>query len=183
MGRVDLLLIHSPRAWRGGTGRCSVAETWAALEEAHAAGQARSIGVSNFRVADLERLAATAKVRPALNQCSHSVSYHDDATAAYCEQRGIVYEAYSPLCGGANGSSCEHGSVLSIPLVQEIAISHDHSTPISPIYLPISPYISTISPYISLISPYISPVSRAGDRDLARRLRRAGRTARLDRPV
>ena len=80
--------------------------------------------MSNFRIADLEMLAATAKVRPAVNQCSHSVSYHDDATAAYCEQRGIVYEAYSPLCGGANGSSCDHGSVLSIPLVQQIAIAH-----------------------------------------------------------
>ena len=101
-----------------------MAETWAVLEEAQAAGQARSIGVSNFRIADLEMLAASAKVRPAVNQCSHSVSYHDDATAAYCEQRGIVYEAYSPLCGGANGSSCDHGSVLSIPLVQQIAISH-----------------------------------------------------------
>ena len=124
VGRVDLLLIHSPRPWTVGTSRCSVAETWAVLEEAQAAGQARSIGVSNFRIADLEMLAATAKVRPAVNQCSHSVSYHDDATAAYCEQRGIVYEAYSPLCGGANGSSCDHGSVLSIPLVQQIAIAH-----------------------------------------------------------
>ena len=34
VGRVDLLLIHSPRPWRGGTSRCSVAETWAVLEEA-----------------------------------------------------------------------------------------------------------------------------------------------------
>ena len=56
------------------------------------------------------------------------MSYHDDATATHCEQRGIVYEAYSPLCGGANGSSCQHGSVLTIPLVRQIAISHGVSS-------------------------------------------------------
>jgi len=122
VGSVDLLLIHEPHAWSGG--RCSVAETWAVLEEAQAAGQAKSIGVSNFKISDLQMLAATAKVAPAVNQCSHSVSYHDDATAAYCARRGIVYEAYSPLCGGANGSSCSHGSVLAIPLVQRVARAH-----------------------------------------------------------
>ena len=60
---VDLLLIHSPRPWSGSPSRCSVAETWAVLEEAHARGQARSIGVSNFQISDLEMLATTAKVR------------------------------------------------------------------------------------------------------------------------
>ena len=64
VGSVDLLLIHSPRPWSGSPSRCSVAETWAVLEEAQAAGQARSIGVSNFQISDLEMLATTAKVRP-----------------------------------------------------------------------------------------------------------------------
>jgi len=32
--------------------------------------------------------------------------------------------AYSPLCGGANGSSCKHGGVLSIPEVQAAAAAH-----------------------------------------------------------
>ena len=44
VGSVDLLLIHSPRPWSSSPSRCSVAETWAVLEEVHAAGQARSIG-------------------------------------------------------------------------------------------------------------------------------------------
>ena len=40
VGTVDLLLIHGPRLF-GGSGRCSVAETWVVLEAALAAGQAR----------------------------------------------------------------------------------------------------------------------------------------------
>jgi diketogulonate reductase-like aldo/keto reductase len=70
VGSVDLLLIHSPRPWSGGPGRCSVAETWAVLEEALAAGQARSIGVSNFQISDLEMLARTAKVRQVRQVCA-----------------------------------------------------------------------------------------------------------------
>ena len=77
--------------------------------------------MSNFKASDLKKLAQTATVAPALNQCSHSVSLHDDETAAYCDAQGIVYMSYSPLCGGSNGSSCRAGSVLKIPLVQQIA--------------------------------------------------------------
>ena len=32
--------------------------------------------------------------------------------------------AYSPLCGGPNGSSCRHGSVLAIPEVKAVAAAH-----------------------------------------------------------
>lgn len=35
--------------------------------------------------------------------------------------------AYSPLCGGANGSSCRHGGVLGLPEVQSVASAHNVS--------------------------------------------------------
>lgn len=124
MTTVDLMLIHFPECEGG-----SVADTWAALEEAYQAGQSKAIGVSNFVQSDLEKLQKTATVwPPAVNQVSMSVSKHDDATLAYADAHGIVSMAYSPLCGGSNGSSCRSGSVLSIPLVQQIAQAHNVST-------------------------------------------------------
>lgn len=124
MTSVDLMLIHFPECESG-----SVADTWAALEEAYQTGQAKAIGVSNFVQSDLEKLQKTATVwPPAVNQVSMSVSKHDDATLAYADAQGIISMAYSPLCGGSNGSACRSGSVLSIPLVQRIATTHNVST-------------------------------------------------------
>jgi len=121
---VNLTLIHFPRC----SGSASVAETWRALEEAKAAGLTGEIGVSNFARQDLEALKKTATVwPPALNQCSMSVGYHDDKTIEYCDDQHIVYMAFSPLCGGSNGSSCQHGSVMDIPEVQSIAAKHSVS--------------------------------------------------------
>jgi len=123
VGIVDLTLIHTPCQY----GRGSVKETWKALEEAHTAGQTKAIGVSHFLQADLEALMKTATIKPAVNQCELSVSYHDDATIAYCKQQGIVYQSFSPLCGGFNGSSCSMRggkNVLTVPQVQQIAAAH-----------------------------------------------------------
>ena len=125
---VDLILQHFPEESHFGCAGGSTADTWKALEAALAAGQTRQIGVSNFVVSDLEKLKLTAKSwPPALNQNSLSVGYHDDDTIAYCKREGITYMAYSPLCGGPNGSSCRHGSVLSVPEVQAVAATHNVS--------------------------------------------------------
>eukprot|EP00937_MAST-01D_sp_MAST-1D-sp2_P004853 g4853.t1 len=121
---VDLTLIHFPRCGFG----ASVADTWRALEEAKAAGQTKAIGVSHFTQSDFETLKKTSKVDPVVNQCSYSVGYHDDDTIKYCDDNNIVYMSYSPLCGGANGSSCQHGNVMTIPEVVSIAAKHSVST-------------------------------------------------------
>lgn len=60
---VDLYLIHWPLPGRG-----LYVETWKALEKLLADGRTRSIGVSNFNVDHLERLAAETDVTPAVNQ-------------------------------------------------------------------------------------------------------------------
>jgi len=119
--RVDLTLIHFLTPF------CGASETWRALEDAKKAGLTSAIGVSNFGIKDLQKLAKTQTEPPVLNQCSLSVSHHDDETIAYCKSIGIVYMAYSPLCGGHNGSSCTHGSVLRIPEVNQIAAAHNVS--------------------------------------------------------
>lgn len=116
---VDLMLIHFP----GST--AENAEAWAALEAAQAANVTRAIGVSNFNQTQLAALKTTAKSwPPAVNQLELSVSYHDDDALAYNAREGIVVQAYSPLCGGFNGSSCtSHGgkNVLTVPEVISLA--------------------------------------------------------------
>lgn len=61
---VDLFLIHSPKILGGRT----IPEAWAEIEALKEAGLAKSIGVSNFRVQDLEELIPKAKIIPAVNQ-------------------------------------------------------------------------------------------------------------------
>lgn len=119
---VDLTLIHF--------GCSTTNETWKVLEAMLAAGRTRAIGVSNMAKAELTALLAYATTVPAVNQNSLSVEEHDEETLAFCEQHNIVNQAFSPLCGGANGSSCTlHGgkSVLTIPEVIAIAAAHSVS--------------------------------------------------------
>jgi 2,5-diketo-D-gluconate reductase A len=62
---VDLFLIHwpLPTLYDG-----DFVSTWKTLEEFHQDGRARSIGVSNFQVDHLQRLAAESDAVPAVNQ-------------------------------------------------------------------------------------------------------------------
>ena len=120
---VDVTLIHFPVCGFG----ASVADTWRALEEAQKAGQTKAIGVSHFTRTDFEKLKKTSTIDPVVNQCSLSVGFHDDETIQYCDSNDIVYMSYSPLCGGVNGSSCQHGNVMTIPEVVRIASKHDVS--------------------------------------------------------
>lgn len=90
---VDLYLVHwpVPKLRR---------ESWRALEEAHAAGQARAIGVSNYMSHHLDELLAAAKVPPAVNQIELSPFLQQRELVHRCRELGIVVEAYSPLTRG-----------------------------------------------------------------------------------
>ena len=89
---VDLYIIHWPQ---GGP-------TWAwdGMQRARAAGHAKSIGVSNFSVAELEELATVAEDHPTVNQVQFSPFEYRRALLDACEERDIVIEAYSPLGTG-----------------------------------------------------------------------------------
>ena len=63
LDHVDLYLIHWPVPTED-----RFVDTWRAFERIHEEGGARTIGVSNFRVEDLERLEAEAETRPTVNQ-------------------------------------------------------------------------------------------------------------------
>jgi 2,5-diketo-D-gluconate reductase A len=90
--QIDLYIIHWPQ---GGP-----TWAWPGMERAHERGYARSIGVSNFSVAELEELLAVAETRPVVNQVLFNPFAHRRKLLEACEERDVALEAYSPLGTG-----------------------------------------------------------------------------------
>ncbi|BBZ06769.1 oxidoreductase [Mycolicibacterium doricum] len=96
-GYVDLFLIHWPLPTRYDGDFVS---TWQTLEEFKKDGRASSIGVSNFQVHHLERLARETETVPAVNQIELHPYFLNDAVRTYGRQHGIATEAWSPIAQG-----------------------------------------------------------------------------------
>ncbi len=94
---VDLFLIHwpLPTLYNG-----DFVSTWETLEEFQRDGRARSIGVSNFQIEHLERLAAETETVPAVNQIEAHPYFTNDRVRGYGQEHGIVTEAWSPIAQG-----------------------------------------------------------------------------------
>jgi 2,5-diketo-D-gluconate reductase A len=106
---VDLFLIHWPLPTLYGGDFIS---TWKTLEEFQADGRARSIGVSNFQVGHLQRLAAGTDVVPAVNQIELHPYFQNSEVDAYDRSHGIATQAWAPLA---------EGKVVDDPALKEIA--------------------------------------------------------------
>jgi 2,5-diketo-D-gluconate reductase A len=106
---VDLFLIHwpLPTLYDG-----DFVSTWKTLEEFQRDGRARSIGVSNFQVAHLERLAAESDVVPAVNQIELHPYLRNEDVRAYDEAHRIATQAWSPIA---------QGEVLDDPAITAVA--------------------------------------------------------------
>ncbi|MCW2797086.1 aldo/keto reductase [Nocardioides sp.] len=110
--QLDLFLIHwpLPTLYDG-----DFVSTWQTLAEFVADGRARSIGVSNFQPAHLDRIVAETGVVPAVNQIEvHPYFTNEDARAASI-RHGIEVEAWSPIA---------QGKVLDDEVIGKIAASH-----------------------------------------------------------
>ncbi|MGZ4250665.1 MAG: aldo/keto reductase [Solirubrobacteraceae bacterium] len=90
--QVDLYIVHWPE---GGP-----TWAWPGMEAARQQGYARSIGVSNFSVSELEEVFAIASSPPVINQVQFSPFEYRRALLRACEERGVAVEAYSPLGTG-----------------------------------------------------------------------------------
>jgi diketogulonate reductase-like aldo/keto reductase len=101
---VDLYIIHWPQ---GGP-----TWAWPGMERARQLGYARSIGVSNFDVHELEQVMAVATVPPVVDQVQFSPFEYRRKLLDAAEKRRVAVEAYSPLGTGRH---------LSNPTVEKVA--------------------------------------------------------------
>jgi len=107
---VDLYLIHWPVPTKD-----RFVETWRAFERIHDEGRARTIGVSNFRVEDLERLEAETETLPTVNQIELHPRFQQAELRAWHAEHGVATEAWSPLA---------QGDLLDEPTIVRIAERH-----------------------------------------------------------
>jgi 2,5-diketo-D-gluconate reductase A len=94
---VDLYIVHWPQ---GGP-----TWAWPGMERARELGYTRSIGISNFNVAEVQALLSTASVPPVVNQVQFSPYEYRKALLDACRESGIALEAYSPLGTGRHLAS------------------------------------------------------------------------------
>ncbi|GAA2701157.1 aldo/keto reductase [Micromonospora olivasterospora] len=109
---VDLWLIHWPPATPGDS-----IPTWRELLAARDEGLARTVGVSNYSVSQIDELIQATEEIPAVNQIRWSPTLYDRRTHAAHRDRGVVLEGYSPF----------KTSDLSDPVLTRVAAAHDVS--------------------------------------------------------
>ncbi|XKL69210.1 hypothetical protein PGB90_006979 [Kerria lacca] len=107
---LDLYLIHWPMAFREGDdlfpkdtdgnmlfSETSYIETWKEMENLVKKKLVRSIGVSNFNSKQIEDILAVAEIKPVTNQVECHPYLNQNKLKEFCEKKGIVLTAYSPL--------------------------------------------------------------------------------------
>ncbi|SFM57277.1 2,5-diketo-D-gluconate reductase A [Pseudonocardia ammonioxydans] len=114
LDHVDLYLIHWPRPHED-----RYVETWQGLEDARRAGKARSIGVSNFQIPHLERLAQETSTPPAVNQVEFHPHLVQRELREYHKDHDIGTEAWSPIGQGKG--------LLDAPELTELADKYGRS--------------------------------------------------------
>lgn len=125
IGYIDMMIIHSPQPWMEVNQSDNRyfeenKEVWRGLEDTLKDGKVRAIGVSNFLEEDLENLLPSCKVKPMVNQILAHISNTPLSLIKYCQERGIVVEAYSPVA---------HGEALKNPVIAKIAEKYGVTVP------------------------------------------------------
>ena len=90
---VDLWLVHWPPRGR------ALVPLWREFLALRDEGLCRSVGVSNYSIAQIDELIAATGERPAVNQIPWSPSRYDAALLSGHRDRGVAVEGYSPLNG------------------------------------------------------------------------------------
>ncbi|MFC9542334.1 aldo/keto reductase [Lysinibacillus sp. NPDC056959] len=103
---LDLYLVHWPGI------DTNYVDVYKALEKVYQDGRVRSIGVSNFHVHHLEHLLKETSVVPVINQIEFHPHLTQEEVRAFCKEKGIQAEAWSPLM---------NGSLLEESLIQQLA--------------------------------------------------------------
>ncbi|WP_255946304.1 aldo/keto reductase [Streptomyces odontomachi] len=108
---VDLYLIHWPLPRVD-----KYVDSWKAMIKLREEGLIRSIGVSNFTPAQIDRLEQETGVLPAVNQIELHPLLPQDELRAFGTGKNIVTESWSPLGRG--------GDLLGDPAIRSVAERH-----------------------------------------------------------
>lgn len=122
---IDMMIIHSPQPWKEVNQSDNRyvegnREAWRALEDAYKAGKIRAIGVSNFLKEDIDNLWEGSEIKPMVNQILCHISNTPLDLIEYCQNKGIVMEAYSPIA---------HGEALKNQTIGKMAEKYGVSIP------------------------------------------------------
>lgn len=116
---IDLYLVHWPCVEKSNPQWKEInASTWRGFERLYQDGKIRAIGVSNFLPEHILALEETAAVKPMVNQIEMHPGYDQSALVRWCQEHGMLVEAWSPL-------GC--GAVLQDPTIGRIAKAHGKS--------------------------------------------------------
>ncbi|XP_026483672.2 aldo-keto reductase AKR2E4-like [Vanessa tameamea] len=96
---VDLYLVHWPiSTYSNNTvNEIDYIETWQGMIEAKKLGLARSIGVCNFNIQQLERLINSSDVTPAVLQVEVNLNLQQEKLRQFAREHGIAVMGYTPF--------------------------------------------------------------------------------------
>lgn len=110
---IDLMILHQPAG--------DTVAGYRILEKAHKEGKIRAIGLSNFDVAQTQRILDECEVVPAINQVECHPYFPQTELKALLREHNIALQAWYPLGGRGNDS------IMTEPLVQALAEEHGKS--------------------------------------------------------
>ena len=110
---IDLMILHQPAG--------NIIAGYRQLEAAYKAGKLRAIGLSNFDVAQTQRILDECEIVPAINQVECHTYLPQTELKALLKEQDIALQAWYPLGGRGNDSS------MGEALIQTIAEKHGKS--------------------------------------------------------
>lgn len=122
---IDLLLIHSPKPWPELFAKSDKTyyeenlAVWKAMTEAYKAGKVRAIGVSNFEINDLQNIMDNAEIKPMVNQFRVHIGHTPQELINFCQDNGILVEAYSP---NATGKLMDKPSIIKMAKKYDVSV-------------------------------------------------------------
>jgi len=107
---IDLMILHQPAG--------NIIAGYRQLEAAYKAGKLRAIGLSNFDVAQTQRILDECEIVPAINQVECHTYLPQTELKALLKEQDIALQAWYPLGGRGNDS------IMTESLVQGLAAKH-----------------------------------------------------------
>ncbi len=132
---LDLYLMHSPMEFQPGdnpfprdadgnfiTGDTDYIDTYRVMEDLLKKGLVKNIGISNFNPQQVERLLSNCTIKPVTNQIECHPYLTEKETSDFCNSKGILITAYSPLA--KPGLRADEPKLLEDPKITAIATKY-----------------------------------------------------------